>query len=413
MFEKIQFAEVDEDARILPAKNASALHTALTRLGVLYRYNVRAKAAEINTLGETKWRKMTDRCQSRIKEKIKEVYNYPTTRGLSDLNFGAEQWAQAFGSLLCDKELDPFAGYLYGVPSWDGVERIDGLLTAMFGADESELTRWASRYLFLGPVERAHKPGAKQDVMPVLIGPQGVGKSRFLRNILPDEYRNEWFGDGLHLAADRKTRVEALQGRVIVEAAEMAGSTRAELESLKAFLSAQDDGNVRLAYRHNPEPSPRMCIIVGTANERDDGCIPNDSTGNRRFAPVKCPRKTGNTLPDVDQLWAEAVLRYKSGACQVWMPDSLNREQSKLTEEYRRQDVIVADAIEALKPSPDGESLASLIGRVFKYDREQENRASPGDQARVKKELKAMGWEPRRVYQGTTRVRLWFPPPGA
>ena len=94
-----------------------------------------------------------------------------------------------------------------------------------------------------------------------------LGSQRFLRNILPDEYRNEWFGDGLHLAADRKTRVEALQGRVIVEAAEMAGSTRAELESLKAFLSAQDDGNVRLAYRHNPEPSPRMCIIVGTANE--------------------------------------------------------------------------------------------------------------------------------------------------
>ena len=43
MLEKVQFAEVAEDARVLPEKNAFALHTALTRLGVLYRYNTRAK----------------------------------------------------------------------------------------------------------------------------------------------------------------------------------------------------------------------------------------------------------------------------------------------------------------------------------------------------------------------------------
>ena len=117
----------------------------------------------------------------------------------------------------------------------------------------------------------------------VLIGPQGIGKSSALRLALPPDHPG-WFADGLNLAAFPKERAEALQGRVIVEVAEMAGSTRAELESLKSFLSRTDDGSVRLAYRRNPETLLRRCIIVGTTN--DPNPLPNDPSGNRRFVPV-------------------------------------------------------------------------------------------------------------------------------
>ena len=84
----------------------------------------------------------------------------------------------------------------------------------------------------------------------------------------------EWFSDQLNLAADPKVRAEALQGVVMVEVAEMTGSTRAEIQSLKAFLSRTNDGGIRLAWRRNPEPMPRRCILVGTSNEAE--CLPND-----------------------------------------------------------------------------------------------------------------------------------------
>ena len=100
------------------------------------------------------------------------------------------------------------------------------------------------------------------DEMPVT-GPQGCGKSTAPLCVAAG---HPMVPDGLHLAADPKTRTETLQSRVIVEVAEMAGSTRAELESLKAFLSRTDDGAVRLAYRRNPETALRRCIIVGTSN---------------------------------------------------------------------------------------------------------------------------------------------------
>ena len=130
---------------------------------------------------------------------------------------------------------------------------------------EESLNSRAGTFIFLGAVWRAYQPGVKLDEMPILIGRGGIGKSTALRYIFPPELR-ELFTDGLHLAAQPKERVEAMQGKAVVEAAEMQGARRADLESLKAFLSRTDDGSVRLAYRRDPEPMPRRSIIVGTAD---------------------------------------------------------------------------------------------------------------------------------------------------
>lgn len=163
--------------------------------------------------------------------------------------------------------------------------------------------QWASRFIFLGCVCRTMTPGIKLDEMPVLIGPQGIGKSTALRLVLPPDMP-DLFNDGLHLAADPRIRAEALQGRAIVEASEMAGSTRAEMESLKAFLSRTDDGGQRMAYRRNPEAMPRRCIIVGTSNNPEH-------------------------------------------AITAWLPDHLKTAQTDAAEQARRKDEVMENAIES------------------------------------------------------------------
>ena len=129
---------------------------------------------------------------------------------------------------LCSRERDPFLDWLSDRPAWDKSSRLDTYLDDLFGAGDSALVQWVGQFLFLGPVHRAHTPGAKLDEMPVLVGAQNIGKSALLLNMFPPEH-STWFNDGLHLAADPKVRAEALQGRVIVEVSEMAGSTRADL----------------------------------------------------------------------------------------------------------------------------------------------------------------------------------------
>ena len=216
----------------------------------------------------------------------------------------------SLNSILHGREVDPFRTWIEALPAWDKVERLSTWLGRAFRTNDDALSRWCSRYVFLGAVERTYKPGSKLDVLPVLVGPQGAGKSSVLALAFPED-RPEWFSDQLNLAADPKVRAEALQGVVMVEVAEMTGSTRAEIQSLKAFLSRTNDGGIRLAWRRNPEPMPRRCILIGTSNEAE--CLPNDWTGLRRFLVVEVdPHERGAAgarevmLAERDMLWAEA-----------------------------------------------------------------------------------------------------------
>ena len=276
---------VDLSRSVFAHKDAAALEAALDKAGVRLRFNIRAQRTEMSRDGDP-WQEMTDRSTADLRREIAERFQYSTTsRGPSQLHFGDASWKLWTDALLHRRECDPFKEWLDGLPTWDRLERARHWLSDVFEVENegNQLVSWASQFILLGAVTRSYEPGTKLDEMPVLIGPQGIGKSTALRLTLPPDMP-ELFADGLHLAGNPKERTEALQGRVIVECAEMAGSTRAELESLKAFLSRVDDGSVRLAYRHNPETMLRRCIIVGTTNAPEP--LPNDPSGNRRFVPV-------------------------------------------------------------------------------------------------------------------------------
>ena len=73
--------------------------------------------------------------------------------------------------------------------------------------------------------------------MLVLNGPQGVGKSTLIAKLGGD-----WFSDSLNLTDTKdKTAAEKLQGYWILEIGELAGLKKAEVETLRSFLSRQND----------------------------------------------------------------------------------------------------------------------------------------------------------------------------
>lgn len=388
-------------------KNRDGLAAALRALGVELRYNERASRAEYRQRGE--WRELTDLTEASLVEEIAARFDTQTTRGPVPLRFGRERRMDALNAILDTQRVDPFIAWLEELPPWDGVPRVKCWLSNIFETDESDpLVSWASRFIFLGATWRAFKPGVKLDEMPVLIGPQGIGKSTALRLALPPEHP-DWFADGLHLAADPKVRAEALQGRVLVEAAEMAGSTRAELESLKSFLSRTDDGAVRLAYRRNPQTMLRRCIIVGTTNSGEP--LPNDPTGNRRFVPIRL--EDGDPMGIADymqrnraQLWAEALTLYHKGA-QAWLPRDLTAEQSKASERHRHRDPIIEDQIEELPADFTGTlaEIADRIGMVRKSGHAA--KLSMGDTKRLAAALQAQGFKRAREYRDRRQVKMW------
>ena len=416
-------------------RDAAGLAVALDVLGVEVRFNLRARRTEIREQGGD-WCEINDRSEAKLQQCIAE--RFTTGDKNAALLFGPVSWARALNALLADREVDPFVEWLESLPGWDGEARLDGWLTTVFATiPECPLTPWAGRFIFLGPIWRAFQPGTKLDETPVLIGPQGCGKSTALRLAFPPD-RPEWFADGLHLAADPKPRAEALQGRVIVEAAEMAGSTRAELESLKSFLTRTDDGSIRLAYRRNPETMQRRCIIVGTTN--DAHCLPNDPTGNRRFVPIhvaarseltQCAECDDDRLVDGgcaacgleqplavealrryldehrEQLWSEAVNLYRSGV-EAHLPDHLAEAQSAANEGARRRDDLLEDALAVwLRTAPRTFTLADAAIGCGLADPERVTRLPMRESRRLGAALRAEGYSSRRERESARRLTLW------
>lgn len=232
--------------------------------------------------------------------------------------------------------------------TWDGVKRIDTLLIDYFGAEDTPYTRAVIRKTLVAAVARIFEPGKKFDCILVLNGPQGKGKSTFFSLL-----GMQWFSDSLSIADMRdKTAAEKLQGYWILEVSEMNGIKKMDVETVKSFVSRQDD-KFRQAYGVNVESHPRSCIIVGSTNS-ESGFL-RDVTGNRRFWPVHVPG-TGKHRPwelkDADQIWAEAIELYRGGE-ELFLKGKEAEEAYKMQQDAMESDDregIVAEYLERLLP---------------------------------------------------------------
>ncbi len=214
-------------------------------------------------------------------------------------------------AVASERAYHPVKEYLDALPEWDGMGRIDTLLTEYLGAEDSAYTRAVIRKTLAAAVARIYQPGTKFDSVLILNGPQGIGKSTLFARLA-----GAWFSDSLTLTDMRdKSGPEKLQGYWILELGELAGMKKTDVETVKSFLSRVDD-KYRASYGLNVESHPRQCVIVGSTNT-ESGFL-RDITGNRRFWPVRVNGESRKkpwqiSGEDVLQIWAEAKSVYKGG----------------------------------------------------------------------------------------------------
>ena len=252
-------------------------------------------------------------------------------------------------AVAAERAYHPIRDYIESLPEWDGKPRVETLFVDYLGAPDTAYTRAVARKMMVAAIARIYQPGIKFDSVVVLNGPQGMGKSSFFAKL-----GGKWFSDSLTIGDMKdKAAPEKLQGQWILELGELAGLKKVDVETVKAFITRQDD-KFRHSYGYSVEDHPRQCIIVGSTNN-NDGFL-RDITGNRRFWPIVCT-ENGKHRPwevesSVPQLWAEAYLLYQQGETLYLSPEVerlAEQEQTAALEADVREGMI-AEYLETLLP---------------------------------------------------------------
>lgn len=267
-----------------------------------------------------------------------EVNDKPITNGLyatirsqiRDLGFSRHLTAfeEAWIREAYSKSYNPIKEYFYSLPAYsllNGEPWIIPKLASYFKDVDGVFPTWLLKWM-IGAVGKVMQAGTNEPIqnpMLVLVGPQNLGKSRFVR----------WLCSGIpsyfiesHIATDDKDTWLRLASHFIWEVAELqAVIKRQDREALKDFIT-HDKITTRKAYGKFDVHVNATASLVGTVNENGTGFL-NDPTGNRRF--LTCELTTLDwtyTNINPSDAWAEAwyLFGQDNNAWQL-TPDEINK----------------------------------------------------------------------------------------
>ena len=238
---------------------------------------------------------------------------------------GLETAGQAVQTVAMEHSFHPVRDYL-GSLVWDGHPRLNKWLTDCLATEDTHYTSQVGAKWMISAVARIYNPGCKADCALVLEGEQGIRKSTALMVL-----GRPWFTDNMSDLQNAKEVAQELAGAWIIEMAEMDSIKGSENSRIKAFMSRSAD-RYRPPYGRRVIDQPRQCIFAGTVNSAE---YLKDQTGARRWWPVKCHGKIDipGLMKARDQLWAEAVHRYKDK--EIWWLEGEAEELAKVQQSER------------------------------------------------------------------------------
>jgi putative DNA primase/helicase len=302
--------------------------------------------------------------------------------------------------------------------AWDGTHRLDSWLFTYCHTENTPYVRAVGSKTLIAAVARILEPGCKVDTMLILEGPQGAGKSTVWNTLAGDDWFTDWLPD-LH----EKDAAQTLCGKWFVEFGELSQFKYNEVETVKRFVSAKQD-HYRPSYGKRAQTFPRQNIFVGSTNAEH---YFKDATGNRRFWPVQLEGMcdVDALRRDRDQLWAEAVVRYRQGE-QWYLTGQVEQEARKEQEQRVELDdweVPVTDYAEHHFHYTHDTALLFVTSREILTEALHLENPMLWTQANTKRIgsiLRRYGWKSRPVWNGdnTKQIKaftmplflIWRPP---
>ena len=311
---------------------------------------------------------------------------------------GIACWNSMVPTLVLSNKVEsynPFQTYLTELPIWDGIDRVTPFLQRV-SIDELWLkgARYWMRAMtaqWLG-MAREHA----NVLVPVLVSSQqGLGKSTFCRQILPESLR-AYYLDNLNLAPGASPEKKLVKVGLINldEFDKISEKRQPDLKNLLQMMSVPVYRGKRLGY----VTEPRLASFIATTNSRQ---ILSDPTGSRRFLCVEVTDMITNEAIEHKQLYAQLKHEVLNGE-----RDYLNKEEEKEVQRrnkaYYRQSPL-EDIFHACyrRPKANEEGEWFTAAEMFRTMNKRNASALRGISAKqLSYRLTAMGFKPRHTDHG-------------
>ncbi|MCR5574546.1 MAG: DUF3874 domain-containing protein [Bacteroidaceae bacterium] len=297
-----------------------------------FRRNLLSGKTEVMEIGEGKesseWRILTE-----------EVFNSILVRMMKDDIGGNSPKAHVLEIINSEatENYDPICELKANLPEWDGQNHVAALFNRIPGMTSEHLS-WCSTWFRSA---FAHWMGLDtlhgNEIVPVLIGKQGCGKTTFATRLLPPELRM-YFLD--HINFGNKFDAEmALTHNLLVNIDEFANMGPSQQGKLKQTLS-KVKVNGRPIFGRSQDDRRRYASFIATTNDEHPLC---DPTGSRRFICLQIPKgmfidNTGTI--DYGQLFAQLLYEIEVKQIPYWFTnDEVDRIQQANLPFFKQDDL--------------------------------------------------------------------------
>jgi len=252
---------------------------------------------------------------------------------------------------------NPVLAFLNDLPQWDGQNHVAKLFSRLPGLSTEQLAFLAvwlrSTVAHWLQLDTMHG----NEVVPVLIGAQGCGKTTFLRRLLPRQLR-EYYLDHLNLS-NKFDKEMALTNNLLVNLDELEAIRPSQHATLKQTLS-KNKVNGRPIFGRAQDDRPRYASFVSTTNNPHPL---TDATGSRRYICISIPKgqlidNTGDI--DYEQLYAQVLYEIRELNAPYWFNNEEVTRIQQLNLAYMQQKDIAEMVKACFRKPKEGEKVKSL-----------------------------------------------------
>ncbi len=174
--------------------------------------------------------------------------------------------------------------------------------------------------------------GSPNELMIILQGKQGIGKTRFVKAIYPPGLDNSYFYAGG--IVDNKDTLSRLSKKFFYVDDEMEGMKKTDINFFKSLLS-QSQVTLREVYGKRDSTTNRTASFLGSVNK--DEFLKDEE--NRRFPVLAIKSVDFKKLSEIDiqMLWAQAKEEYESGLYPNYADADMRNAINKFNEKHYMQ----------------------------------------------------------------------------